>query len=132
MIFNRLNPLTRNVFQKLNPWGLSTSINLYGCNPVSISSKPFISIFAKRLCDNINMNAFGEPTVIYFGSDKFKGYSLVQLIETSSITGHFGDSDKVAYIDIFSCSYYDPEEATAFCKDYFSADMTNYTTVLRH
>ena len=39
------------------------------------------------------------------------GYSLVQLIETSAITGHFCDASGDAYLDIFSCKDFDPATA---------------------
>ena len=39
------------------------------------------------------------------------GYSLVQLIETSAVTGHFCDASGDAYLDVFSCKDFDPEVA---------------------
>ena len=68
------------------------------------------------------MRRFGDPIVIKFGSDpKISGYSLMQLLETSSITGHFKDFDGNAFIDIFSCKSYAPRALAMFCKKYFNA-----------
>ena len=62
----------------------------------------------------IKMKAFGEPIVEHFATHdpKAAGFSLVQLIETSAITGHFVDDDGSAYLDIFSCMTFDIETAT--------------------
>jgi S-adenosylmethionine/arginine decarboxylase-like enzyme len=51
------------------------------------------------------MKAFGEPIVEHFAThDPQKGgFSLVQLIETSAVTGHFVDATGEMYLDIFSC-----------------------------
>jgi S-adenosylmethionine/arginine decarboxylase-like enzyme len=39
------------------------------------------------------------------------GYSLVQLIETSAVTGHFCDASGDAYLDVFSCKDFDAQVA---------------------
>ena len=51
------------------------------------------------------MVACGEPKIEHFAANNpnAAGFSLVQLIETSSITGHFVDLNGDSYIDIFSC-----------------------------
>jgi S-adenosylmethionine/arginine decarboxylase-like enzyme len=46
---------------------------------------------------------------------------MVQLIETSLISGHFANLNNAAYIDIFSCNPYDPEEAARFTQAFFEA-----------
>jgi len=97
-------------------WGKETIINLYQCVPVSES---MLKRYAKEICLLIEMKPYGEPQTPYFGNDFTEGYTLVQLIETSSIVGHFaGDS---AYINIFSCKPYDEIEAAEFTKDFFGA-----------
>ena len=59
------------------------------------------------------MVASGEPNIKHFAThnEDAAGYSLVQLIETSSITGHFVDKNGDCYIDIFSCKAFDIETA---------------------
>ena len=59
------------------------------------------------------------------------GYSLVQLIETSSITGHFVDQNGDCYIDIFSCKEFDIETARAVVDKYFSPSQTKVTYLTR-
>ena len=60
---------------------------------------------------------FTRPTSAFLTS----GYSLVQLIETSSITAHFSEGKNSVYLNIFSCKSFDPADAAKFCQDYFKA-----------
>ena len=59
------------------------------------------------------------------------GYSLVQLIETSAITGHFCDLSGDAYIDIFSCKDFDVELAVEVVRAAFRPQHINFITLVR-
>ena len=117
------------VFQK-NAWGFLTSLDLYNCNPEIINNSLKLNEFIQELLKLLEMRAYGEPQIVYFGQEKrVEGYSLVQLIETSSITGHFAFYSNAAYLDIFSCKLYDPDKAAEFCKNFFQAqEITVHTT----
>ena len=67
------------------------------------------------------MKAYGDPVIEYFAEHDpaAAGYSLMQLIETSSITAHFADSSGDAYIDIFSCKQFDIEKAKSVVYSFF-------------
>ncbi len=103
-------------------WGYELVINCGGCND-NIMSKEAVEKFSRDLVELIDMKAYGEPQVVYFaGHDPTKaGFTLVQLIETSSITAHFVDEYRQVYINIFSCKPFDPVIASDFVKDYFGA-----------
>jgi S-adenosylmethionine decarboxylase len=105
-------------------FGWELMINLYGCKIEKISSKKQIQIFVDTLCEQIEMVKYGKTLIPYFGEKQphTKGYSLVQLIETSSITGHFSEKKRSAYINIFSCKPYDHRKARLFTKDFFGAE----------
>jgi S-adenosylmethionine decarboxylase len=47
---------------------------------------------------------------------------MVQLIETSLISGHFANLTNSIYLDVFSCKAYSPRIIAEFAKDYFKAD----------
>lgn len=49
------------------------------------------------------------------------GYTLIQPIETSLISGHFSEGRRTAYIDIFSCKPFDTDLAGEFTKGFFGA-----------
>ena len=115
-------------------YGRELIMNLYGCNLDIISDGRKIKQFAKGLCKVINMKPYGKPQVPYFGlnQENTKGYSLLQFIETSSITGHFSESEKAAYINIFSCQEFDVDKAKSFTKDFFEAKDMREWFIVRH
>ena len=68
------------------------------------------------------MKRFGKCQVIHFGEDpKVSGFSMTQLIETSLISGHFANNTNAAYLDIFSCKWYDVEQMVGFSRKFFEA-----------
>src|SRR5690349_5101304 len=105
------------------PWGFHTCIDLYKCDPIIIRDENKIKHYVKELCHLIDMNRFGECLVVHFGEDeKVAGYSMVQLIETSLISGHFANFSNNVYLDIFSCKPYNSERAVNFTKQFFQAN----------
>jgi S-adenosylmethionine decarboxylase len=111
--------------EEATPWGILTSMDLYGCNPDIIRDAEKIKRFVVELCDRIEMKRFGECQVVHFGQDeRVAGYSMIQLIETSLISGHFANQSNAAYIDIFSCKSYDPDDVTDFAREFFEAQFT--------
>lgn len=114
------------------PWGLLTSLDLYNCNPETIRSAEKIKQYTVELCDLIEMKRFGECQVVHFGEDeRVQGYSMVQLIETSLISGHFANLTNAAYIDIFSCKAYEPHVVAQFSQEFFEAESLESHTVKR-
>jgi S-adenosylmethionine decarboxylase len=114
-------------------FGWELIMDLYECDPEAIASETMIRDFAGRLCKILEMKPYGEPMTPYFGENKehTKGYSLLQFIETSSITGHFSEFSRAAYINIFSCKAYDMEKAEKFSKDFFGAKRLNSRFLVR-
>ena len=103
-----------------SPWGLQTSLDIYECDPGIIRDRDLIKQYVIELCELIQMRRFGECQVVHFGEDeRVAGYSMIQLIETSLISGHFANLSNAAYIDIFSCKGYDPETAADFTQSFF-------------
>ena len=100
-------------------WGYHLILDCSNCDKAAITSEKELRAFIKTLVDTIDMKAYGDLTITWFGSGKTTGYSLVQLIETSSITGHFVDETGEAYIDIFSCQFFDTELAKKVVRDFF-------------
>src|SRR4051794_32434499 len=103
-------------------WGLSTSVDLQHCNPTTIKSRAKIKAYVVELCELIGMKRYGDCQIVHFGDGRVAGYSMVQLIETSLISGHFANDTNRAYLDIFSCKPFDPAVVEAFSRQFFSAD----------
>ncbi len=119
-------------FKKGLMWGMLTSVDLFECNPKKIRSKQDIKEYVKQLCKKIDMKTFGETIVVRFGKDKrVQGYSMTQLIETSLISGHFAENTNSAYLDIFSCKYYNAEEVEDFSKKFFEAKKSESNITFR-
>jgi S-adenosylmethionine/arginine decarboxylase-like enzyme len=100
-------------------WGYHLIVDAGDCNPDSLRSKSTIAKFAKELVSKIDMTAYGEPQIVMFGSGHVKGFTLVQLIETSDITCHFAEETNDAYFDVFSCKIFDPTVALKVFQTYF-------------
>ena len=112
-------------------WGMSTSVDLQECDPTAIRSRECIKQYVVELCELICMRRFGECQVIHFGEGRVAGFSMMQLIETSLISGHFANDSNRAYLDIFSCKPYDPRTVEEFSKRFFAASTSVSTTVMR-
>jgi S-adenosylmethionine/arginine decarboxylase-like enzyme len=100
-------------------WGKSLSIDVYNCNNKKINSSTNIKKFVEELVESIDMVAFGEPEIVYFGHGNKAGYTLLQKIVTSNITAHFSSDTNTAYFDIFSCKDYDHRIVVECVEKYF-------------
>ncbi len=116
-----------------NVFGWELLLDLHGCDPKKISSRESIEQFAIEVCECLKMKRFGDPFIEHFGHDNIvtAGYSLVQLIETSSVVAHFSEYMGTAYLDIFSCKQYDAEAVTEFSKKFFGAERVTSRMVER-
>lgn len=101
------------------------------CLPYTIRCKNNIVMFSKHLVQAIEMVPYGEPQVVHFGSGDKAGYTLVQLIETSNITGHFVEETNDAYIDVFSCRPFPPNVVEGIVHTYFGHLHCNKNFVKR-
>lgn len=125
-------PSIKHNYAKIDAWGMETIIDLKSCDPELIRNADAIKQYVKELCELIEMKTFGETIVVHFGEDeKVAGYSMIQLIETSLISGHFANITNNIYINIFSCKEYDPYKAAEFTKEFFKGTEYSMNVVLR-
>ena len=115
----------------LRTWGKHLILDAAGCSPKMIGCAKVIDGFARSLVKRIDMVAYGQPQVVMFGSGSKKGYTLVQLIETSNITAHFVEENDSMYLDVFSCKDFDPEVVEEAVKEFFDAKYFNSKVILR-
>lgn len=119
-------------FEAKRAWGICTAIDLFDCDSKAIRDAEIIRSYISDLCNLIEMNRFGDAQIVRFGQDpKVSGFSFTQLIETSLISGHFAEQTNAAYIDIFSCKFYDFEKATTFSQKRFDAKVAKKHVFLR-
>lgn len=100
-------------------WGHHLLLNAHTCVRATIRSKPLIQDFSRELVKKIDMVPYGKPRVVMFGSGNKKGYTLVQLIETSNITAHFVEETNDMYLDVFSCKDFDEQSVHDVVHSYF-------------
>jgi S-adenosylmethionine decarboxylase len=119
-------------YERSKAWGLLSSVDIYGCDPEIIRSESMVKKFVCDLCDRIDMKRFGDCVVVDFGeNERVAGFSMTQLIETSLISGHFANSTNAAYLDIFSCKFYEPREAAEFAVSFFKGSHYKMQVALR-
>ncbi len=102
-------------------WGRSCSVDLHGLDD-SLINPEYIRKYVRKLCTLLNMKRHGPTEIGRFGKGKLRGYSMMQFIETSSITAHFDDKGHRAFIDIFSCKQFNPKKVARFSQKFFKAN----------
>jgi S-adenosylmethionine/arginine decarboxylase-like enzyme len=118
---------------KESVFGYELIMDLSECDLAVMSSKKKLSEYVDKLCKLIDMKKYGKVLLPYFGLEKphTKGYSMLQFIETSSITGHFSEYWRKSYINIFSCKPYDHKLAAEFTKEFFKAKHAKTHLIVR-
>lgn len=105
----------------MNAWGIHTIIDLKGCPLDKVTDGNLIRKFIKALIVKIDMVPLWPLMLDYCETHDPKkyGWSFVQMIQDSNITGHFCDIDGSAYLDVFSCKDYDPKDVESLVIAYF-------------
>jgi S-adenosylmethionine/arginine decarboxylase-like enzyme len=112
-------------------WGYHLMLDCSGCT--KIDSKENIYNFVKDLVKRIDMTAHGEPIIEYLlPGDPKQGYSMVQLITTSNLSGHFMELDGTAYFDIFSCKEFEIDTVKKVVNEYFAPSKMRVNFLTRH
>jgi S-adenosylmethionine/arginine decarboxylase-like enzyme len=115
----------------LRTWGKHLILDAAGCSPKMIGNPVVVSSFARSLVKRIEMVPYGDPQVVMFGSGNKKGYTLIQLIETSNIAAHFVEENNSMYLDVFSCKDFDPQVVKDTVSEYFDAKRFRTKVMLR-
>jgi S-adenosylmethionine decarboxylase len=124
--------VTPDIYENSGAWWLESTIDIFHCDPEIIRNADAIKDYVWELCELIDMKTFGDTQVVHFWEDeKVAGYSMTQLIETSLISWHFANATNAAYLNAFSCKYYDPLIAGEFSKDFFKWEYYKLSTNLR-
>jgi S-adenosylmethionine/arginine decarboxylase-like enzyme len=114
-------------------WGRHRVLDCSSCDRRAVRDPDAIREFCGDLVSSIGMVAYGEPVLEHFATHlpDAAGYSLVQLIETSAVTGHFCDANGDAYLDVFSCKDFDPEVAIRVVRKHFRPELVRRTDLCR-
>ena len=114
-------------------FGLEVVMDLYECDPRVIRSGKKLAEYTTKLCKLLKMKKYGKTLLPHFGYNEAHtaGYSMLQFIETSSITGHFSELWNSAYINVFSCRDFDTKKAVDFTVSFFGAKRVNKRVIIR-
>ena len=114
-------------------WGMHLIVDAACCDRDIVTDAEQLADFVSDLVETIGMKAFGAPVIEHFAEHlpDAAGYSLVQLIETSNITGHFCDRTGDAYIDVFSCKAFNPDIAVDLIRERLGARSVSRTVIMR-
>ena len=111
-------------------WGKHLIVDVKGGND-NVKDGEYLKNFVKQLVELIDMKAFGEPWIAHFGTGAAAGYTVVQLIETSNICGHFVDENGDFYLDVFSCKDFNENIVTDFIQQCFFPQSIKSEVFLR-
>jgi S-adenosylmethionine/arginine decarboxylase-like enzyme len=100
-------------------------------NGPAIRNPTQIHHFTAALVKRIDMIPYGPAQVVMFGSGNKKGYTMVQLIETSNICAHFVEENNSMYLDVFSCKDFDPIVVKETVEEYFEAKQMKMKVLTR-
>jgi S-adenosylmethionine/arginine decarboxylase-like enzyme len=114
-------------------WGYHLMADCSNCKRENIKDIKNIKKFINNLVKECKMKKLGKIKIenLQDGDEDLFGYSVVQLIHTSSITCHFMDISGDAYIDIFSCKEFDCEKVISIINKYFLPTKINKHFLIR-
>ena len=118
--------------QGLRTWGKHLMIDAARLNGPAIRNPTRIHHFTAALVKRIDMIPYGPSQVVMFGSGNKKGYTMVQLIETSNICAHFVEENNSMYLDVFSCKDFDPIVVKETVEEFFEAKHMKLKVLTRH
>lgn len=104
-------------------WGYHSILDCGGCEASLMSDRATVDRWIRDLVVRIDMEPIGEPWIEYTaGHDIGKaGFTVVQVIVTSSITAHFIDNTGQIYLDVFSCKKFDSAVVKNSMEEFFGA-----------
>lgn len=119
-------------------WGFHFIVDAGNCDVDTIKNKSHIKEFIKKLLIKTKMNPIGPPIFKYVKptpqtiKNEIDGYSVVQIIVTSSVTIHFVNSTKMMFLDFFSCKKFKQEDVLELIKEYFNPGIFKTTYINRN
>lgn len=114
-------------------WGYHLMLDIHGCDQARIQSRQHVSDFCEDLVKKIDMEAIGKPWIEQTAMhlpDK-AGFTMVQIIQTSSIVAHFIDESGDIYLDVFSCKKFDTKDVVKCVDEWFKPKVQRENFITR-
>jgi S-adenosylmethionine decarboxylase len=110
-------------------------MDLYGCDPMALSSAELIYEILDELPGQLKMRKITDPQILPYGGTEGTfdrgGISAFVIIATSHISIHTFVSQRYASVDIFSCKEFDAAKAEAYMVAKFKAKRTETNLLTR-
>lgn len=105
----------------MKPWGYQLSLDCSGCSTELMQNELLVRAWIDQLVSDIAMTPIGAPVIEYTAGDHEDkaGFTVIQIIVTSSIVAHFVDSSGHIYLDVFSCKEFSAETVRASIRTTF-------------
>jgi S-adenosylmethionine/arginine decarboxylase-like enzyme len=89
-----------------------------------MQDRSVVLAWIRDLVAAIGMTPVGAPVIEYTAGDHEDkaGFTVIQVIVTSSIVAHFVDASGHIYLDVFSCRDFSAETVQASIRDTFGSD----------
>ena len=102
-------------------WGHHLILDCGKCDSTRMSDYDNVDAWIRDLVVAIDMQPIGSPRIEYTAGDLVDkaGFTVVQVIVTSSITAHFVDAYGQIYLDVFSCKEFDPKVVESSISHHF-------------
>lgn len=114
-------------------WGYHLVLSLEGCPGNVIENLDLVKEFVLHTVDLLKMQPIGEPICRYFNDADGKGCSVIQLLSESHVSCHTSGppDNNAAFIDVFSCDYYDPDKILPYVDEVFNPKKSSHIFILR-
>lgn len=114
-------------------WGYHLMLDVHGCND-QIADRDHVIAFCDELVEVIEMEPIGRPWVeqTAMHDPNKAGFTLVQIIQTSSIVAHFVDKPGDIYLDVFSCKQFDVKAVEECVDRWFSPKKVRMNYITRN
>lgn len=119
----------------MSGYGPHLTLDLFNANPTKLSDVKFCEDFLLNYPGKIGMTLIDGPRVFFFKSEipSESGVTGYSIIAESHISIHTYPRKKFAFIDIFSCKYFDHESVKDEIISIFEADkmLSDYAVTRR-
>ena len=116
-------------------FGYQLLLDLYHCKKGVCDDMELCYDFLDKIVEHIGMNKMGPPQIMLGDAEKYpeKGPGVsgwVPLIESSVVIHTLSKKDFVS-VDVYSCKYFDAQDALDFAIKYFKPKKIEYQTAER-
>ncbi|MCA8908434.1 MAG: S-adenosylmethionine decarboxylase [Rhodospirillaceae bacterium] len=115
-------------------WGYHLRVDAAGCDLTKVSSVDYVRNYNDSLLSLIEMKSMGAPWIEDCGPEDrpdLCGITVLQPIETSSISAHFCNLSGDAYLDVFSCKPFEDDAVVTHFRDWFGPQKVRYDFTVR-